>query len=220
MKTLEIKNILNIIIRFGITAISTFYLFYIICSIIAAHVNSLSHWLWGGSILLIAALDIIFLVASLFSKPKEIDVRLSTVITCFFCFFAFLISSYIINNSTPTTNLYIKHIGFILNALTYPLTLVALFSLRNRFTILPEAHSIVNSGIYKYLRHPLYFSYILVLISNTLIFNNINVFIINTALIILFVMRAKFEERLLSSNFPNYIDYKKQTPFIPGIKWI
>lgn len=216
----EVKNILTSLIRFGVTFIAATYLLHIIFLTLASHSNSFTFWLWGITFLLIALLDIIFVIASLFLKPKEIDTKLPTVIVCLLCFFAFLISGYVVNHSTPTSNLYVKYIGIGLNLLTYPITLVSLFSIRYRCTVLPEAHSIVKSGLYKYLRHPLYFSYILGICSNMFLFNNIYVFLISLALIILFILRAKFEERLLSTTLEGYIEYKNQTPFIPGIKWL
>lgn len=216
----EIKNKLSTIIRFGVTFIAATYLLYIIYLTLSKHINSFIFWLWGISLLMIALLDISFLIASLLFKPKKIDVKLSTVIVCLLCFFAFMISSYVVSNSTPTANLYVRYLGIGLNLLTYPIILISLFSIRYRCTILPEAHSIVKSGIYKYLRHPLYFSYILGICSNMLLFNNIYVVLVSLSLIILFIMRAKFEERLLISTLEDYAEYKNQTPFIPGIKWL
>lgn len=217
---MKFEVFLKTIVRFGVTFLSVFYLLTLVFLILRSHINNITYWLWASPILLILTLDSVFLIISLFFRPKKTDMRFTTVAICLLCFFAFLISSIIVSHSSLIANSYIKYIGIFLNLLTYPLVIASLISLNNKFTILPEAHSLVSHGIYKYLRHPLYFSYILSLISNLFLFKGVFVILVNVILILLFIIRAKIEEKLLTEYIDGYEDYKNRTPFFPGIKWL
>lgn len=217
---MKIESILRIMIRFGVTLLAVSFVFLSTYSILFSHVHSLYFWLCSSPILLITILDITFILYGLSLKPKDIDMKLSTVIICLMCFFAFLISNYVISLFKPTTNVFFKLVATSLNLMTCPLVLSALVTLKSKLTILPEAHSIVKTGVYKYFRHPLYLAYIMALIASMLNFSYSYVVIINTSLIILFIIRARLEEKILEENLEDYKEYKKQTRFIPGLKWL
>lgn len=217
---MKLEDTLKVIIRFGVTFIGTSFIFLSLCSVLISHKNNFYFWLWSFPFFLISILDIFFLLYNLKLKPKDIDMKLSTVIICLLSFFTILISNHAINYSKPTINIYFKPIAVGLNLMTYPLILSSLFTLRNRLAILPEAHSVVKTGPYKYFRHPLYLAYIISLISGIFFFNSYLILITNTLLIILFIVRAKLEEKILEENITDYKEYKNQTHFIPGLKWL
>jgi protein-S-isoprenylcysteine O-methyltransferase Ste14 len=83
-----------------------------------------------------------------------------------------------------------------------------------------EHHTLVKSGVYRCIRHPLYASTILMLYGFSLLFGNMLVFLLNTLIFIPFmVSRAKQEDVLLASAFPDtFTEYKGNTGlFFPKI---
>ena len=84
-----------------------------------------------------------------------------------------------------------------------------------------EDHSLIQKGIYKYIRHPLYSSTILMIYGFSLLFINYLVFIANTIIFIPFMIyRARQEDRLLSQYFKEqFDDYQTNTGlFLPKMK--
>jgi protein-S-isoprenylcysteine O-methyltransferase Ste14 len=83
----------------------------------------------------------------------------------------------------------------------------------------PAALPLVTTGIYRWVRHPLYtgsmlFLWLIPEVSQ-------NHFALNVAFTLYFVIGAIFEERKLERFFGKaYADYKKRTPmFIPFVRW-
>ena len=79
---------------------------------------------------------------------------------------------------------------------------------------LKDNHRLVTTGIYGYIRHPMYASVILfcaVLLATHANWMNGLVFIILLADLWL---KLRHEERLLSERFPDYRDYQKRTKMI------
>jgi len=170
-----------------------------------------------------------FLTISLFKKPKEIDQSLTI-------FFVSVLSS-----SLPITVAYaseylpfsvravayagqlytvtvIDHsfvtVGKILYVLIMPFYLVAVFNLGKRLTVLPEAIALQTKGLYRVSRHPIYFSYIYWYTVQNLIFQSWAVLILSMIQIVLVVIRARFEEKILEKNFPEYGEYRKKVWWI------
>lgn len=104
------------------------------------------------------------------------------------------------------------------------LCLVGLWSallLNKNFSVLPVPGKnavLIKSGPYKYIRHPMYTIVILLgLIWITGKFSVINL-IVWLGLILVFIIKLNYEEKLLSSKFSEYKNYlstsKKLIPFI------
>ena len=98
------------------------------------------------------------------------------------------------------------------------ITLLGIFYLKRSFSIMIEARRPVFTGIYRYVRHPLYLGEIIAT-TGVLVFrfSDINLF-----LTILFIItqgvRSRFEENKLSSVFPAYVEYKQKTgAFFPRL---
>lgn len=82
------------------------------------------------------------------------------------------------------------------------------------FTVLPE-QNLVNKGIYKYIRHPIYIGDALLIIGLELALNSWLV-ILGLGLLPVIYKQALGEEAILSKAFPEYRDYKQQTKmFVP-----
>jgi len=91
------------------------------------------------------------------------------------------------------------------------ITLLGIISLRRSFSIMVEARELVSTGLYAYVRHPLYAGEIVAAMGVLLFrFSPANV-----VLLLLFITgqayRASLEERKLLSAFPGYERYRKNT---------
>lgn len=82
-----------------------------------------------------------------------------------------------------------------------------------------EEHSLVQSGMYKWVRHPLYASIIYMFYGACLVYKNTLAFGLVTLIFVPFMTyRAKQEEELLSQRFLAYNDYRRFTGmFFPKI---
>jgi protein-S-isoprenylcysteine O-methyltransferase Ste14 len=95
----------------------------------------------------------------------------------------------------------------------------SLLCLGRSFSVIPQYRSLVTSGPYALVRHPIYGSYVifdgaLVLESQSSLAG-----VIWFAEAVLLVMRARYEERLLVANDPSYERYLASVRwrFVPGI---
>ncbi len=75
-----------------------------------------------------------------------------------------------------------------------------------------ETHKLVTSGIYRYIRHPIYTAEMLLLLGFTLMLNSIFGFIVMLLFVPLILIRIPFEEAMLKEAFgQQYSDYMEQT---------
>jgi protein-S-isoprenylcysteine O-methyltransferase Ste14 len=82
------------------------------------------------------------------------------------------------------------------------------------YQVLP-GQSLVKSGLYRFIRHPIYIGDVLLILGLELALNSWLVLGVS-ALFILVFRQAKSEEAVLSSSFPGYDEYREQTKmFIP-----
>jgi len=87
----------------------------------------------------------------------------------------------------------------------------------HNFNIIPEIKkeaTLVTRGAYKYIRHPMYFGIIIVMLPSLV--NSINTFNISiyTFLAFVLILKAKKEERLWTNLSQEYLKYKKRTKMI------
>jgi len=84
-----------------------------------------------------------------------------------------------------------------------------------------EKHELIEKGMYKYIRHPLYSSIIFMFYGASLVYSNTISFIAVTFIFIPFMYyRAKQEEKLLLETFPEYTKYKRRVGmFLPKLIW-
>lgn len=83
----------------------------------------------------------------------------------------------------------------------------------------PKKESKLNTeGLYKYARHPMYTSVLLICFGVAGLNGSFIKSIFCILLVILFVFKAKYEEKLLSTKFSNYASYAKKTAMFLPIK--
>ena len=99
------------------------------------------------------------------------------------------------------------------------LVAAAMIQLGPGLTPLPvprEAGKLITSGVYKWVRHPIYSGLILILAGISLYSMNIPRSCITGLLLLLFYFKSGYEEQLLMQKYPLYSDYLAKTGrFIP-----
>ena len=107
-------------------------------------------------------------------------------------------------------------IGTVLQYVACVVEIVALWKLNRSFSQVPEANRLVTTGLYRYVRHPLYTAYFLGFGGFTLIVNQPLLWLAFALFVGLEVIRAKAEERVLLDTFAEYEQYKRRTGmFLP-----
>ncbi|HEU0163346.1 MAG TPA: isoprenylcysteine carboxylmethyltransferase family protein [Rhizomicrobium sp.] len=98
------------------------------------------------------------------------------------------------------------------------LAAIVLSRLGKSFSIMPEARRLVTDGPYALVRHPLYAVELLIIAGMALQFSQPLAGILGVAVVVLLVIRALFEERVLAEAYPEYEAYRARVKrFIPGV---
>lgn len=96
--------------------------------------------------------------------------------------------------------------------------IVILTQLGRSFSVMAEARQLVTSGVYRFVRHPLYLAEELALIGVAMQFMSYWTALIVLAQVAFQLCRIKNEEEVLAQTFPEYETYRRRTPrLIPGI---
>lgn len=156
-------------------------------------------------------------------KEKKSIVETGTMTLFLFAFYLILMTKI---GVVPIYDYNLKHIVIILGTLA--IVSGCIINIMGRFNLgsnwanhikIYDEHTLVQTGTYKVVRHPLYASIILMFYGAILVYRNILCFFAVTFIFIPFMYyRAKQEETLLIQTFSEYKDYKKRTGmFFPKI---
>lgn len=149
-------------------------------------------------------------------KEKKSIVETSTMTLFFLVFYLILMTRKgvvpIYNNNLKNTIIIIGTVAIVSGCI---MNIIGRFNLgsnwANHIKIYDE-HTLVQKGMYKIVRHPLYSSIMLMFYGACLVYRNILCFLAVTFVFIPFMYyRAKQEETLLIQAFPEYNDYKIKT---------
>lgn len=93
------------------------------------------------------------------------------------------------------------------------LAVSAVLSLKSATRLSPEpsAAELVDRGIYRYLRHPMYSAAILVAMGLILIQPRLPVVVTGGAVILFYLVKTRYEETLLVQRYPEYAAYRART---------
>ena len=209
--TVREKNEQNL--RYFISGAVTLYL---VCTIFLSLTKvsaSLYHLLWGLPVIAVGLLDVYFLTRSLLQQPKKIDVRWSSVLIGLGTTFGFSVAVMFL--SSPNDGVFgfpmIRQFGMLLSLVPYPFAIWSLFCLGDCLTVVPEAHSVVAHGPYKFSRHPLYVCYMGWAAANVLMFPGWAMFLAAVSQNVCLHIRLRREEKLLLETFPEYRYYFERT---------
>lgn len=95
------------------------------------------------------------------------------------------------------------------------INLIGLLTMRRAFTIMTEARTLVTTGIFNRMRHPLYTGHFIMFFGSLLLRLHGYAVVMYLLFAAGQVVRANMEERKLTQVFPEYADYKKGT----GMFW-
>jgi protein-S-isoprenylcysteine O-methyltransferase Ste14 len=95
---------------------------------------------------------------------------------------------------------------------------VILMQLRSSFSIMPEARELITSGLYRFVRHPLYLAEEIAAVGSVMQFFSVWTVMLFLLHIAFQLRRIWHEEVVLSQVFPEYGMYKvKASQILPGI---
>lgn len=118
-------------------------------------------------------------------------------------------------------NWYLIATGYILFILAVFIRVNAMLTLRKNFSIAIETKQdgqLIQSGIYKYIRHPLYLATLIMVASSCLIFNCLISWLFVGLTTWGIILRIQKEEQFLMDQFRGYPDYcKSSRKLVPGI---
>lgn len=119
-------------------------------------------------------------------------------------------------------NINIMYLGISLSAFSIGLFISAKITLGNNYSPCfdqKKPYKIIDQGLYKYIRHPIYTSNILLVLSICIISGSYLVFFNLLLITIFYILSAFREERYLIRNFSYYKRYSDKTGmFIPKYK--
>ena len=111
--------------------------------------------------------------------------------------------------------IFIKIIGFIgiiISAIIYLLVLRENTYLSKGVEV-QDSHEVITSGLYKYVRHPMYSGIILFFISHCLALGSLYTLIPAGLFIITFIIRTYFEDNMLKNDLEGYKEYVEKTHY-------
>ncbi len=118
---------------------------------------------------------------------------------------------------TPPT--FIRDISAPLALGAFALGVYGLLYLRRSLSIIPEARRLVTGGPYRFVRHPLYAAEILAAVALILARPGLWATLTLVPFIAVQMLRARFEEGLLSRIFPGYRPYAARTRRLIPMVW-
>lgn len=102
-----------------------------------------------------------------------------------------------------------------------PILLISLLQLNRNLSPFPtpkKGSELITTGLYKYIRHPIYTGIILIAFGFAIYTVSIFRFIIAVALLILFYFKSTYEEDLLAERYADYLGFKENRGrFFPKI---
>lgn len=105
-------------------------------------------------------------------------------------------------------------IGAVISIASFAFWIAARIQLGDAFSIVPKAVFFVQKGLYRKLRHPIYYFSWIAIFGMVIFFWSPYLLIMLCAISVLQIIRIKKEERLLEQKFgKEYLDYKKSTWF-------
>ncbi|QPC82483.1 isoprenylcysteine carboxylmethyltransferase family protein [Phototrophicus methaneseepsis] len=126
----------------------------------------------------------------------------------------------------PQSGTWLAHIvGLIMAVVGLVIVLYAIFEHQRVGKKLPnvaptpkEGGNLITSGLYTYIRHPIYSGVLLGAFGIAVFQGEIVTFLLAVALYILFSIKSRYEESLLKTTFAGYAQYMTRTGrFIPGL---
>ena len=111
-------------------------------------------------------------------------------------------------------NSILRNSALVLTILGIFVFILAIIQLNKNLSPFPSPRSnseLVQTGLYKFIRHPIYTGILLSFFGFALYTASLSRVLITVILYFLFLYKSKYEEQMLLDRFENYADYKKNT---------
>lgn len=127
----------------------------------------------------------------------------------------FLFTAYIFEVHFLQLNLpYFPMLYVFLTGVGVGIIFISMFHLQDNLSPFPtpkDNSSLITSGIFAFIRHPIYLGILMTTFFLSLYLQSGYKLIISLFLLILFYSKSIYEEKKLTQKFPEYQDYKKHT---------
>ncbi len=164
----------------------------------------------------------VFIDFMLFSRSNNVQRERKSIVETGTMTFFFIVYYFILLSKAGTIGLKSQLIGQLLMILGIAMIIIGcLANIMGRFNLgknwsnqikIYKEQTLVQTGMYRIVRHPLYASIILMFYGGCLVYKNILAFLAVSIVFIPFMYyRAKQEEMLLLQRFADYKEYKQKT---------
>ena len=118
----------------------------------------------------------------------------------------------------PTSSAVLGFVGGVVTAIGSITTIISIQCLGRSFAVLPSIRDIRTSGVYRFVRHPIYLSYIVAALGTLMRHPSLYNSSVLLAGVVLMMCRIRFEERLLAQDeiYRNYMAAVRYR-LIPGL---
>lgn len=116
----------------------------------------------------------------------------------------------------------VRALGYGLVGVGFGIVLLATFGLGDSLTPSPlprEGGSLVTTGLYRQVRHPIYSGVLLIGLGLTVSNASLWRLVVLVALLGLFTVKTNIEERALRARYEGYADYALRTPRFVPMPW-
>jgi len=174
------------------------------------------------------AFDLLVAALLLFAaSPERPPERVVHVIVPLASTFAYLAYGWVDRNPQealrasllPDLGLWGAFLGGLLVLLAYGLCIYALSALRRSFAIFVQVKEGVTRGPYRYVRHPMYLGYLLVVLAVFLVRPTLASALVGGLATLLMIYRARLEEQMLRAHVPGYAEYAARTGMLLPRLW-
>lgn len=152
---------------------------------------------------------------SLFSRPIRTDERWSMFAVAIVASNLFVVLHFSgIKLVSPNANVWVSFGAQLAILALVPFYVFAVITLGKQLTVMPEARELITRGPYAISRHPLYVTYVIWYALQIPATQSWVVAGLSAVMTVLLVVRARSEEALLSSTFPEYADYRERVGWV------
>jgi len=114
-------------------------------------------------------------------------------------------------NSFPA---WVQFIGIAIGIIGFAICLISFWALNRNLSPFPspiENGNLITTGVYRFVRHPIYTGVILLALGYGLFSDSLFRLVISAILFMFFYFKSAYEEKLLLEKYPGYAVYKQRT---------